>query len=123
METSVDMIVGARRNGVDLMINMHHISPTARLESALYDPVWEERFGGVTVDSIMLVSNGERLNDSSFAYSRKEGATIVTFFIPEDEVLMGLEHPLVIITSDEDGEIRARTPASLTALSLPTKVW
>ncbi len=71
----------------------------------------------------MLVSNGERLNDSSFAYSRKEGATIVTFFIPEDEVLMGLEHPLVIITSDEDGEIRARTPASLTALSLPTKVW
>lgn len=27
-------------------------------------------------------------------------ATIVTFFIPEDEVLMGLEHPLMMITAD-----------------------
>ncbi len=101
MEASLDMIAGARHNGVDIMIDMHpYLANSTRLESALYDPGWEERFGGVSVDSIMLVRNGERLNDSSFAYWRKEGATIVTFFIPEDEVLMGLEHPLMMITSD-----------------------
>lgn len=101
MEASLEMIAGARRNGVDIMMDMHpYLANSTRLESALYDSGWEERFGGVSVDSIMLVDTGERLNDSSFAYWREKGATIVTFFIPEDEVLMGLEHPLMMITSD-----------------------
>ncbi len=66
----------------------------------MYDPGWEERFGGVTVDSIMLVDTGERLNDETFLYWREKGATVVTFFIPRDEMLMALKHPLVMITSD-----------------------
>lgn len=101
MEAALQMIAGSRRNGVDIGTDMHpYLANSTRLESALYDPGWEERFGGVTVDSIMLVDTGERLNDSSFAYWREKGATIVTFFIPEDEVLMGLEHPLMMVTSD-----------------------
>ena len=43
---------------------------------------------------------GERLNAASFAYWRGQGATIVTFFIPRDEMLAALTHPLVMITSD-----------------------
>jgi N-acyl-D-aspartate/D-glutamate deacylase len=101
IEASLDMIAGARRNGIDIMTDMHpYLANSTRLESALYDPGWEERFGGATVDSIMLVETGERLNDSTFAYWRERGATIVTFFIPEEEVLMGLEHPLMMVTSD-----------------------
>jgi N-acyl-D-aspartate/D-glutamate deacylase len=101
MEASLEMIAGARRNGIDIMTDMHpYLANSTRLESALYDPGWEERFGGAAVDSIMLVETGERLNDSTFAYWREKGATIVTFFIPEDEVLMGLEHPLMMVTSD-----------------------
>jgi N-acyl-D-aspartate/D-glutamate deacylase len=101
MEAALRMIAGARHNGVDVMADVYpYLANSTRLESALYDPGWEERFGGVTVDSIMLVETGERLNDSSFAYWREKGATIVTFFIPEDEMLMGLQHPLVMIASD-----------------------
>jgi N-acyl-D-aspartate/D-glutamate deacylase len=101
MGACLEMIEGARRNGVDIMADMHpYLANSTRLESALYDPGWEERFGGVTVDSIMLVQTGERLNAETFAYWREQGATIVTFFIPKDEVLMALTHPLVMITSD-----------------------
>ncbi len=97
----LEMIAGARRNGVDIMADMHpYLANSTRLESALYDPGWEERFGGVTVDSIMLVETGERLNAETFEYWRKQGATIVTFFIPQDEMLLALKHPHVMITSD-----------------------
>ncbi len=101
MDACLDMIAGARRNGVDIMADIHpYLANSTRLESALYDPGWEERFGGVTVDSIMLVDTGERLNAATFAEWREKGATIVTFFIPKTEMLMALRHPLVMITSD-----------------------
>jgi N-acyl-D-aspartate/D-glutamate deacylase len=101
MDASLEMIEGARRNGVDIMVDIHpYLANSTRLESALYDPGWEERFGGATVDSIMLVETGERLNAETFEYWRERGATIVTFFIPKDEMLMALTHPLVMVTSD-----------------------
>jgi N-acyl-D-aspartate/D-glutamate deacylase len=101
MDASLEMIEGARRNGIDIMVDIHpYLANSTRLESALYDPGWEECFGGATVDSIMLVETGERLNAETFEYWRERGATIVTFFIPKDEMLMALTHPLVMITSD-----------------------
>ena len=101
MEASLEMIAGAHRNGVDVMADIHpYLANSTQLESALYDPGWEERFGGATVDSIMLVDTGERLNDETFQYWREHGATIVTFFIPKEEMLAALKHPLVLITSD-----------------------
>jgi len=101
MDASLDMIAGARRHGVDIMADIHpYLANSTSLESALYDPGWEERFGGVTVDSIMLVDTGERLNAETFAYWRERGATIVTFFIPKEEMLMALKDPNVMITSD-----------------------
>ena len=48
----------------------------------------------------MLVETGERLNEETFEYWREEGATIITFFIPKDEMLMALRHPNVMIASD-----------------------
>ena len=101
MDARLAMIEGAHHNGIDVMADIHpYLANSTRLESALYDPGWEERFGGVTVDSIMLVETGERLNAESFAYWREHGATIVTFFIPKPEMLAALRHPLVMITSD-----------------------
>jgi dihydroorotase len=48
----------------------------------------------------MLVDTGERLNAETFELWRERGATIVTFFIPKNEMLLALKHPLVMITSD-----------------------
>ena len=101
MDAALEMIAGARRNGIDIMADIHpYLANSTYLESALYDAGWEERFGGVTVDSIMLVETGERLNEETFRYWREKGALIVTFFIPKEEVVMALAHPLVMITSD-----------------------
>ncbi len=101
MDAALEMIAGARRHGIDVMADIHpYLANSTRLESALYDPGWQERFGGVTYDSIMLVDTAERLNEETFEYWREKGATIITFFIPKDEMLMALTHPHVMVTSD-----------------------
>jgi N-acyl-D-aspartate/D-glutamate deacylase len=105
MAACLEMIEGARLHGVDIMADIYpYQANSTRLESALYDAGWQERFGGITYDSIMLVETGERLNEETFAYWREEGATIITFFIPKDEMVMALEHPHVMVASD--GTIR-----------------
>jgi N-acyl-D-aspartate/D-glutamate deacylase len=101
MATSLAMIEGARRHGIDIMADIYpYLANSTRLESALYDPGWQERFGGITYDSIMLVETGERLNEETFRYWRERGATIITFFIPKDEMVMALKHPDVMVASD-----------------------
>jgi N-acyl-D-aspartate/D-glutamate deacylase len=101
MASCLNMIEGARRHGIDIMADIHpYLANSTRLESALYDPGWQERFGGVTYDSIMLVETGERLNEETFNYWREKGATIITFFIPEEEMVMALKHPSVMVVSD-----------------------
>ncbi len=101
MAACLEMIEGARAHGVDIMADIYpYQANSTRLESALYDEGWQARFGGITYDSIMLVETGERLNEETFEYWREEGATIITFFIPQDEMLMALRHPNVMIASD-----------------------
>ncbi|UCD25248.1 MAG: amidohydrolase family protein, partial [Gemmatimonadota bacterium] len=52
MDVSLAMIEGARRNGVDIMADIHpYLANSTYLQSALYDPGWEARFGGITYDS------------------------------------------------------------------------
>jgi N-acyl-D-aspartate/D-glutamate deacylase len=101
MNSCLEMIEGARRNGIDIMADIHpYLANSTRLESALYDPGWQDRFGGITYDSIMLVETGERLNEETFRYWREKGATIITFFIPKREMAMALQHPFVMVASD-----------------------
>lgn len=101
MATVLKMIEGARAHGVDIMADVYpYQANSTRLESALFDPGWQERFGGITYDSIMLVDTGERLNEETFELWRQRGATIITFFIPEREMVMALKHPFVMVASD-----------------------
>jgi dihydroorotase len=101
MAACLEMIAGARRHGIDIMADVYpYLANSTRLESALYDEGWQERFGGITYDSIMLVETGERLNEETFKYWREEGATIITFFIPREEMFMALRDPNVMVASD-----------------------
>ncbi len=101
MEACLEMIAGARRHGIDIMADIYpYLANSTRLESALYDPGWQDRFGGITYDSIMLVESGERLNEETFKDWREKGATIITFFIPRDEMQMALRSPHVMVASD-----------------------
>jgi N-acyl-D-aspartate/D-glutamate deacylase len=101
MAACLEMIEGARQHGIDIMADIYpYLANSTRLESALYDEGWQERFGGITYDSIMLVETGERLNEETFTHWRREGAQIITFFIPKDELVMALRHPNVMVASD-----------------------
>ncbi len=101
MDAALEMIAGARRHGIDIMADLHpYLANMAPLQSALYDPGWQERFGGISYDAIMLPTTGERLDEESFRTWREQGTLVITFFIPEEEMLSALKHPLVMVASD-----------------------
>jgi len=102
MPTVLRMIEGARRNGIDVMADMHvYTGNRTRIESSLYDPGWEETHGGVTIDSVLIPSLGRRLeSQEEFEYWRERGGPVTVFHIRLDEIIMGLKSPYVMITSD-----------------------
>ncbi len=102
----IDLIEGSSRNGIDVGFDFHVWSRNmTSIQSALYDEGWEERFGGITYDSIFLASTQERLTkDRFFELRAVDGYTLVqTEFIPESEIIMAIKSPLGIISSDGAG--------------------
>ncbi len=102
----LDLIEGGSKNGVDVGYDFHVWSRNMTyIQSALYDEGWEERFGGITYDSIFLASTQERLTEDRFFELRSvDGYTLVqTEFIPESEITMAIKNPMGIISSDGAG--------------------
>lgn len=101
MEVALKMIDGARRHGVDIAADVYpYLANSTNLASALFDPGWEQRFGGITYSDIQLVETGERLTKETFEKHRKQGATIITHFIPEAEVMAAYRNLKVMVASD-----------------------
>lgn len=96
------MIEGARRNGIDVMADMHvYTGNRTSIESALYDEGWEETHGGVTVDSVLIPQLGRRLESyEEFEYWRERGGPVTVFHIRLDEIVLALQSPYVMISSD-----------------------
>jgi dihydroorotase len=95
------MIDGARRRGIDITADVYpYNANSTNLASAIYDPGWEERFGGITYSDIQLVETGERLTKETFEKYRKEGAQIITHFIPDEEIIAAYRNPHVMVASD-----------------------
>jgi len=103
---SIKLIEGAQHHGVDVGFDFHVWTRNMTyIQSALYDPGWEERFGGATYGDIYVATTQERLTRQRFEELRKEpGYTLVqTEFIPEAEIEMAIRSPLGIISSDSGG--------------------
>ena len=101
MEVALKMIDGARRHGVDITADVYpYLANSTNVASAIYDPGWQERFGGITYSDIQLVESGERLTKETFEKYRREGAQIITHFIPEEEVIAAYRNPNVLVASD-----------------------
>jgi hypothetical protein len=69
------------------------------LESAQFDPGWQER-QGVTYKDVQWVKTGERLTAETFEKYRKEGGIVVVFSLPEEAVRAALANPIVMVASD-----------------------
>lgn len=94
------MIEGARTRGLDVTTEVYpYIAGATGLESALFEPGWQERTG-MSYSDLLWVATGERLTEESFARYRKQGGPVVEFMNTEEMVRGALANPLVMIASD-----------------------
>ncbi len=94
------MIEGARARGVDVTTEAYpYVAGATRLESALFEPGWQEKLGAKFSD-LMWVDTGERLTQETFARYRKQGGRIIIFQNTEEMIRAALAHPMVMIASD-----------------------
>lgn len=97
----LDMIQGARRRGLDITTEAYpYTAGMTDLGSAIFDPGWEKRTGGITYADLQWAATGERLTAESFARYRKQGGMVAIHSIPEEVVRVAMADPQVMIASD-----------------------
>jgi N-acyl-D-aspartate/D-glutamate deacylase len=94
------MIRAAKAQGTDVTTECYpYVAGSTGLESALFDPGWQERMR-IGYGDLQWVKTGERLTADSFERYRKEGGQVVIFMIPENVVRLAVADPMVMIASD-----------------------
>ena len=110
------MIAGARKQGLDVTTECYpYTAGMTDLGSAIFEPGWEQRQGGITFSDLQWAATGERLTAESFARYRKQGGMVAIHSIPEDVVRTALANPMVMIASDgilENGKGHPRAVGS-----------
>jgi dihydroorotase len=94
------MIRDAKAHGTDVTTECYpYVAGSTGLESALFDPGWQERMR-ISYGDLQWVKTGERLTAATFERYRKEGGQVVIFMIPENVVRLAVADPMVMIASD-----------------------
>lgn len=95
------MIAGARAHGMDVTTEAYpYTAGMTDIASAIFDPGWQQRQGGITYHDLQWAATGERLTAASFARYRKQGGMVAIHSIPEDVVRTAMANPMVMIGSD-----------------------
>ena len=96
----ISMIRAAKARGTDVTTECYpYVAGSTGLESALFDPGWQERMR-ISYGDLQWVKTGERLTAETFERYRKEGGQVVIFMIPETVVRLAIADPLVMVASD-----------------------
>ena len=96
----IEIIEAAQKRALDVTTECYpYTAASTSLESAIFDPGWQERMG-ITYKDIQWVKTGERLTAESFNKYRKEGGQVVIFSIPESAARAAVANPMVMIASD-----------------------
>ena len=96
----IQLVEGAQRRGLDVTTECYpYVAASTGLESALFDPGWQERMG-ITFKDIQWAKTGERLTAETFEKYRAEGGAVVIYAIPESAALAAVGNPIVMIGSD-----------------------
>ena len=96
----IAMVEGARKHGMDVTTEAYpYEAASTGLESALFDPGWQEAMG-ITYKDLQWAKTGERLTAETFEKYRKEGGVVVIFCIPESAVREALADPMIMVASD-----------------------
>lgn len=96
----IAMIEDAQKRGMDITTECYpYTAASTHLESAVFDPGWQER-DGITYHDLQWVATGERLTKETFDKYRKQGGAVVIFEIPEAAARAAVANPIVMIASD-----------------------
>jgi N-acyl-D-aspartate/D-glutamate deacylase len=96
----IQLVEGAQHRGLDVTTECYpYVAASTGLESALFDPGWQERMG-ITYKDIQWAKTGERLTAETFEKYRAEGGAVVIYAIPESAARAAVGNPIVMIASD-----------------------
>jgi N-acyl-D-aspartate/D-glutamate deacylase len=96
----IAMVKGAQKHRLDVTTECYpYTAASTNLESAIFDPGWQER-QGISYKDLQWSKTGERLTAETFEKFRKEGGLVVIFSIPEEAARTAVADPIVMIASD-----------------------
>lgn len=100
MPESLKMIDDALAEGIDVTACIYPYNYWGTyLNSARFDEGWQERFR-ISYNDLQIAGTSERLTEESFRRYQKEGKLAVAYAIPEEDVVLSFQHPVVMIGSD-----------------------
>jgi cytosine/adenosine deaminase-related metal-dependent hydrolase len=99
-ELGLSIVRGARQRGIDITSEAYpYIAGMTRLDSAIFNPGFREALD-IDYKDIMWVETGERLNEKTFHERRKQGGTVITFTMREEDIDQAMAAPDIIVASD-----------------------
>ena len=99
-ELGLSIVRGAKARGIDISYEAYpYIAGMTRLESAIFNPGFRDQLE-MDYNDIMHTETGERLTEETFKKYRKEGATVVTFTMRDQDIDQAMAAPDVIVASD-----------------------
>jgi hypothetical protein len=99
----LSMVEGARSRGLDVTTEAYpYIAGMTYINSAVFNPGWQEKIGGISYGDLVLPNTGEHLTKERFDELHNSSTPqAVLIFSNSQEVLdKVIPHPLVMIASD-----------------------
>lgn len=100
MPESLAMLEEAREQGVDITADTYPYDFWATyLASERFAPGWQERFH-IDYSDLVIPGIGEPLTESTFEFHQAQNDLAAAYAIPEEDVRLALQSPLVMVGSD-----------------------
>ena len=99
----LSLIEGARARGLDVTTEAYpYIAGMTFINSALFNPGWQEKGGGISYSDLVLPDTGEHLTKERFdeLHNSSTPRTVLIFSNSQEMIDKVIPHPLVMIASD-----------------------
>lgn len=99
----LSMVEGARARGLDVTTEAYpYIAGMTYINSAIFNPGWQERQGGISYGDLVLSETGEHLTKERFEelHNSSTTRTVLVFSNSQEVIDKVIPHPLVMIASD-----------------------
>lgn len=99
----LSMVEGARARGLDVTTEAYpYIAGMTFINSALFNPGWQEKEGGISYGDLVLPNTGEHLTKERFEelHNSTTPQTVLIFSNSQPVIDKVIPHPLIMIASD-----------------------